>query len=48
MPFSKPLNISNSYLIKELNIHNIDNKIIKNTFKDAFSFTNPLKPLPKK
>ena len=32
----------NSYLVKELNIYNIDNKIIKDTFKEALSFTNPL------
>jgi len=28
-------------------MRNIDNKIIKDVFKDAFSFTNFLKPLPK-
>jgi hypothetical protein len=47
MPFFIPLNASNSYLVKELNIRDINNKIIKNTFKDTLSFTNPLKPLPK-
>ena len=47
MPFFIPLNASNSYLVKELNIRDINNKIIKNTFKDTFSFTNPLEPLPK-
>ena len=47
MPFFIPLNTLNSYLVKELNIHNINNKIIKDTFKDAFSFTNLLGPLPK-
>ena len=47
MPFFIPLNASNSYLVKELNIHNINNKIIKDTFKDILSFTNPLEPLPK-
>jgi len=47
MPFFIPLNISNSYLVKELNTRNIDNKIIKDAFKDAFSFTNPLKSLPR-
>ena len=46
MPFT-PLNTSNSYLVKELNIRDIDNKIIKDTFKDALSFTNPLESLPK-
>jgi len=39
--------MSNSYLVKELNIYNINNKIIKDTFKDALSFTNPLKYLPR-
>ena len=39
--------MSNSYLVKELNIYNIDNKIIKDIFKDTPSFTNPLGPLPK-
>ena len=47
MPFFIPLNIFNSYLVKELNIYNINNKIIKDAFKDALSFTNPLKSLPK-
>jgi hypothetical protein len=32
--------MSNSYLVKELDIHDIDNKIIKDTLKDAFSFTD--------
>ena len=48
MPFFTPLNVSNSYLVKELNICNINNKIIKNAFKDTFFFTDPLGPLPKK
>ena len=43
----KPLNIFNSYLFKELNIYDINNKIIKDTFKDAFSFTDFLGPLLK-
>ena len=47
MPFFIPLNISNSYLVKEPNIRDINNKIIKDAFKDALSFTNPLKSLPK-
>ena len=42
-----PLNISNSYLVKELNIYNVNNKIIKDAFKDALFFTNPLGSLPK-
>jgi len=48
MPFFTPLNTTNSYLVKELNIRDINNKIIKDAFKDAFSFINPLKSLPKK
>ena len=47
MPLFTPLNISNSYLVKELNIRNVDNKIIKDAFKDALSFTNPLESLPR-
>ena len=47
MPLFIPLNISNSYLVKELNIYNVNNKIIKDGFKDALSFTNPLESLPK-
>ena len=42
MPLFAPLNISNSYLVKELNIRDINDKIIKDAFKDALSFTNPL------
>ena len=42
-----PLNTSNSYLVEELNIHNINDKIIKDAFKDTLSFTNPLESLPK-
>ena len=48
MPSFTPLNASNSYLVKELNIHDVNNKIIKNAFKDALLFTNFLEPLPKK
>ena len=47
MPLFTPLNTSNSYLVKELNMRNINDKIIKDAFKDALSFTNPLKSLPK-
>ena len=47
MPSFIPLNTSNSYLVKELNICDINDKIIEDTFKDIFSFTNPLKSLPK-
>ena len=42
-----PLNTSNSYLVKELNIRDINDKIIKDAFKDALSFTNPLESLPR-
>ena len=47
MPLFIPLNISNSYLVKELNIRNVNNKIIKDASKDALSFTNPLEYLPR-
>jgi hypothetical protein len=47
MPSFTPLNISNSYLVKEPNIRNVNDKIIKDAFKDALSFTNPFKSLPK-
>ena len=47
MPSFTPLNASDSYLVKELNIRDINNKIIKDTFKDTLLFTNPLGPLPK-
>ena len=48
MPSFTPLNMPNSYLVKELNIHNINNKIIKNAFKDTLSFTSPLEFLFRK
>ena len=47
MPLFISLNISNSYLVKELNIYNVNNKIIKDAFKDALSFTSSLKSLPR-
>ena len=47
MPLFIPLNASNSYLVKELNIYNVNDKIIKDAFKDALSFTNLLKYLPR-
>ena len=47
MPSFIPLNASNSYLVKELDIRDINNKIIKDAFKDALLFTNPLGPSPK-
>ena len=47
MPSFTPLNTSNSYLVKELNTRDINDKIIKDAFKDALSFTNPLESLPR-
>ena len=47
IPLFTPLNASNSYLVKELNIYNINDKIIKTTFKNTLSFTNLLGSLPK-
>ena len=47
IPLFISLNISNSYLVKEPNIRDINNKIIKDAFKDALSFTNPLESLPR-
>ena len=42
MPFFTLLNVSDSYLVKELDIHDVNNKIIEDVFKDTLSFTNPL------
>ena len=47
MLFFVPLNVFNSYLVKEFNMCNINNTIIKDVFKDIFSFTNPLELLLK-
>ena len=47
IPLFTPLNTSNSYLVKKLNIRDVDDKIIKDAFKDALSFTNPLESLPR-
>ena len=47
MPLFILLNTSDSFLVKELNMCNIDNEIIKDAFKDTLSFTNPLGFLPK-
>ena len=47
MLFFVPLNASNSYLVKEFNIRDINNKKIKDAFKDALSFTNFIGLLPK-
>ena len=47
MPLFTPLNIFNSYLVKKLNIRGVNNKIIEDALKDAFTFTNPLGSLPK-
>ena len=48
MPFFIPLNTSNSYLVEELDIHNINNKKIEDAFKDTLFFINFLGLLPKK
>jgi len=40
MPSFIPLNIFNSYLVKEFNIYNVDNEIIRDTFKDILFFIN--------
>ena len=47
MPSFAPLNASNSYLVKELDIYDINNKKIEDAFKDFF-FINLLELLPKK
>ena len=39
--------MSDGYLVKELNIRDVGDKIIKDAFKDALSFTNPLESLPR-
>ena len=48
MPFFAPLNASNSYLVKELNICDINNEKIEDAFKDTLSFINFLELLSKK
>ena len=47
MPSFAPLKASDSYLVEELDMRDVNNKIIKDAFKDALSFTNSLGPLPK-
>jgi len=47
MPLFTPLNISDSHLVKELNIRDVDDKIIEDAFKDALSFIDFLGSLPK-
>ena len=47
IPLFTPLNTSNSYLVKELNMRDVNDKIIKDAFKDALSFTNHLGSPPK-
>ena len=42
-----PLNISNSYLVEELNMRDVNNEIIEDAFKNTLSFINPLEFLPK-
>jgi hypothetical protein len=48
MLFFTPLNASDSYSVEEFNMHDIDDEIIKDAFKDTLSFINPLESLPKK
>ena len=48
MPFFIPLNASNSYLVKELDMRDVDNEIIEDAFKDTLFFTNLLGSLPKR
>ena len=40
--------MSDSYLVEEPDICDIDNKIIKDTFKEALFFINSLRSLSKK
>jgi len=40
MPLFTSLNASDSYSVEELNMYNVDNKIIEDMFKDALSFTD--------
>ena len=48
MPLFIPLNISNSYLVKELNIRDVNNKEF-NAVKHAMAApTKPLDSIPKK
>ena len=47
MPLFTPLNTSDSYLVKELDMRDIDDKIIEDAFKNALFFTNSLGSLPK-
>ena len=47
MPSFLSLNISNSYLVKKLNTRDVNDKRIKDAFKDALSFTNSLESLPR-
>ena len=48
MSFFTSLNTSDGYSVEELNIYNINNKIIEDAFKDTLSFTNSLGLLFKK
>jgi len=47
MPSSIPLNTSDSYLVEKLDTRDVNDEIIKDAFKDALSFTNPLESLPR-
>ena len=42
MPSFTPLNASDSYSVKELNMCDVNNKIIEDAFKDTLFFTDLL------
>jgi hypothetical protein len=44
--FTSP-NTSDSYLVEELDMRDVDDKIIEDALKEALSFTNPLGSLPR-
>ena len=46
MPSFTPLNTSDSHLVEELDMRDVDDEIIEDAFKDALSFTDPLGSLP--
>ena len=47
MPSFTPLNTSDSHLVEEPDICDVDDEIIEDAFKDALSFTDPLESLPR-
>jgi hypothetical protein len=47
MPLFTPLNTSDSHLVEELDMRDVNDKIIEDAFKDALSFTDPLESLPR-